>query len=331
MNLHLAIAVTKDHAFSDITGSILLFYLLLCLRLGVGVIFLLSGVGKFWDLAGTRQALSDFGVPDAWTSWGTRALPAVEILVGLGLFFDLTHRPASAGAALLSLTFSLAIANLLRQGRTPPCHCFGAIQSAPVGKTTLLRALALFTLSLICSVFRGPSLTPDRTSHLLMGTVALLLVSAGSNAVLWQRSQSRTRQRGRLEVGQRLPAIPLLGGGFLSEKLSQDKKNVVVFTSAGCSTCRPVNDGFSRWQTTFSQELNLLKISGVKPDSGPTRAEVQSFLINRDHLGKIFAGTPSAFWVDEKGTILSPHVFGLEQIEALLKVVTAPERKELPS
>ena len=49
------------------------------LRVGLGLVTLVSGVGKLLDPAGSRQAMSDFGVPSKYVVSATKALPIVEL------------------------------------------------------------------------------------------------------------------------------------------------------------------------------------------------------------------------------------------------------------
>lgn len=319
-----AIAVSPEHTF--ITNA---WWLAVgALRLFLGAVFLVSGTGKIWDLKGTRQALSDFGVKDSWTERGSIALPAVELLVGFGLLFDLSRQPSAMLAAVLSLSFSLAIANLLRQGRTPPCHCFGAIQSAPVGPATLARAVLLCAFSAMLLFASGPNFTPDLKSHIQVAGGALLIASFASNIVFWKQLHKKTSFNKRLLPGQRLPALKLFGDHWLSDKLSTEKKNVILLTSATCGACKSVTANLQQWRTTFADELNILELRSVVEEP---EQELGTVFIPLTELSKLSLGTPGALLVDEKGTIISPPVLGREEIEALLKVATGQTPSSRPT
>lgn len=309
--------VTAFHIAQSLSG--LPFILLLALRIFMSAVFLVSGTGKIWDLKGTRQALSDFGIPDSWTDGGAKLLPAGELLIGLGLLFDLTFRSCAFGAAILSLAFTLAIANLLRQGRRPPCHCFGAVHSAEVGPTTLIRAGLLFILSLAAYFLATPELTTSIKAACQAGVGALLLISLTSNVVFWKQLHGKSGRGKRLQAGQRLPSLRLSDGTWLSEKLSTRQRNLIILTSSTCSACKSISESFQEWRTTLSNELNLLELRSVTEG---TETAPGTLLTKTEELGKLAVGTPGALLLDGHGVILSPSVLGREEIEALLKVAT---------
>ncbi|HEV3061941.1 MAG TPA: MauE/DoxX family redox-associated membrane protein [Vicinamibacterales bacterium] len=117
----------------------------LAVRLFLAAVFLLSGATKLVDPAGTRQALHDFGLPPALAG------PMVPLLPGLELVTAGALLPASLawygawGALALIAVFLVAIGIAMARGRRPNCHCFGQLQSAPVGWWTVLRNGVLAT------------------------------------------------------------------------------------------------------------------------------------------------------------------------------------------
>jgi len=116
--------------------------LLVCRVLLAGV-FVFAGVAKLADLAGSRRAVADFGVPARWAGVTGVWLPICEVLVGVALIVGASARFGAVGAGVLLLAFSAAIANALARGRSPDCHCFGQVHSAPAGWRTLARNLLL--------------------------------------------------------------------------------------------------------------------------------------------------------------------------------------------
>jgi peroxiredoxin/uncharacterized membrane protein YphA (DoxX/SURF4 family) len=123
--------------------------LLLIARLALAGVFAVAGVGKLLDLSGSQQAVRNFGVPERFAKPAGIALPIAELIIAVLLLPVTTARYGAILAALLMLAFIAAIANQLRQGKQPDCHCFGQLHSAPAGPITLLRngafaAVALF-------------------------------------------------------------------------------------------------------------------------------------------------------------------------------------------
>lgn len=308
-----------SHLLYDIATVVA--FVSLSLRIVLGCVFLVSGTGKLWDLRGTRQALSDFGVPDAFTHQGSRIFPGLELLVGFGLFFDATYRLAAAGASTLSVIFVLGIANLLRQGRTPPCHCFGVVQSAPVGPSTLIRAMLLAVAGLACAGGPSSTLTPSIIAHALLGSCALLVISSASNLALWKKLNPIDQNHKILDVGQRLPALRLFDGEWLNDVLTPQIRNLIIITTPGCGPCKELKPHFNRWRKAVKGCLRILELetSYAQPKQDDLSGSQKRY-ISHAELGRLASGTPSALLVDDKGVLLSAPVVGSEQIEALLRV-----------
>ncbi len=117
--------------------------LLLLLRLFLAGIFAVAGAAKLADLAGSRQAMRDFGVPAKLADIFGVLLPLVELATAAALVVPLTAWWAAVAALALLLIFVAGIGYNLAQGRTPDCHCFGQLHSAPAGWSTLIRNLVL--------------------------------------------------------------------------------------------------------------------------------------------------------------------------------------------
>jgi len=116
---------------------------LLGCRLFLAGVFGLAGASKLADLAGPRQAVMDFGMPERFAPVAGVFLPVAELAVAVALVPLFSARFGALGAGLLLVCFGAAIANGLAHGRAPDCHCFGQVHSAPVGWRTLGRNLLL--------------------------------------------------------------------------------------------------------------------------------------------------------------------------------------------
>jgi peroxiredoxin/uncharacterized membrane protein YphA (DoxX/SURF4 family) len=118
-------------------------YSLLAARLLLAAVFLLAGVTKLFDHAGSRKALRDFGLPEVLTSPAAVLLPLCELAVfALLLSADLAWQAAWTALGLLVI-FLLAMAVALVRGRKPDCHCFGQLHAEPVGWATFIRNIVL--------------------------------------------------------------------------------------------------------------------------------------------------------------------------------------------
>src|SRR3989440_4627818 len=103
---------------------------LLIARLLLAAVFLVAGLAKMADLAGSRQALRDFGVPAVFASPFGTLLPLAELTVAVALIPTVSAWWAALGAVVLLLLFVVGIGFNLARGRTPDCHCFGQLHSS---------------------------------------------------------------------------------------------------------------------------------------------------------------------------------------------------------
>jgi methylamine dehydrogenase accessory protein MauD len=120
---------------------------LLIARLLLASIFAVAGLAKLADLRGSRQAISDFGLPSALATPLGILLPLAELAVAGVLIPSSTALWGALGALVLLLVFVVGIGANLARGRKPDCHCFGQLHSAPVGWKTLARNGVLATVA----------------------------------------------------------------------------------------------------------------------------------------------------------------------------------------
>jgi hypothetical protein len=117
--------------------------LLLLARLLLALVFIVSGVAKLMDRAGSQQTFIDFGVPAKLTAPSAILLPLAELAVAGALIPVMSAWWGAIGTIALLLLFIAGIGYNLARGRTPDCHCFGQIHAAPIGWPTLVRNLIL--------------------------------------------------------------------------------------------------------------------------------------------------------------------------------------------
>jgi len=194
---------------------------LLIARLLLASIFAVAGVAKLTDREGSRQAMTDFGVPAALASPFGVFLPLAELAVAVALVPMPTAWWGAVGALALLLLFVVGIGVNLTRGRKPKCHCFGQLHSAPAGPLTLARNGALAAVAAFV-VWQGrdgagPSalnwigeLTAARLSALILGLILLALL-AGQ----WWFLLHLLRQNGRLMVRVEALEASLAAGGAL--------------------------------------------------------------------------------------------------------------------
>src|ERR671912_1415681 len=130
---------------------------LLIARLVLAAVFTIAGVAKLADLKGSRQAIIDFGVPSAIAAPLGLLLPLAELTVAATLLPASTAWWGALGALALLSLFVVGITYNLARGRTPNCHCFGQLHSAPAGWKTLVRngVLAVLAAFLVWQGWEG--------------------------------------------------------------------------------------------------------------------------------------------------------------------------------
>jgi peroxiredoxin/uncharacterized membrane protein YphA (DoxX/SURF4 family) len=126
--------------------------LLLAARLILAAVFLVSGISKLFDLAGSQAAMRSFGVPESLSRVGGVLLPIVELVIAVFLIPQSTALWASWLALLLLAVFIVGVAYNLSRGRTFDCHCFGQLTTSEIGTSTLVRNVVLAILAAFVAI-----------------------------------------------------------------------------------------------------------------------------------------------------------------------------------
>jgi uncharacterized membrane protein YphA (DoxX/SURF4 family) len=106
---------------------------LLIARLALAMTFAVAGAAKLADLAGSRRALEEFGLPLPLALPLGTFLPVVEIGIAAAWVPVVSGWWGATAALALLVVFTAGIAGTLIAGRRPDCHCFGQLYSAPIG------------------------------------------------------------------------------------------------------------------------------------------------------------------------------------------------------
>ena len=111
----------------------------------LGVAFLTAGgsklaAGEAWPTQARGLGAPAIAIP---------TLPWLELVVGAALVFQIVPPIPAIVALALLVAFTALIAARLREGRRPPCACFGAWSAKPIGPSNLVRNGALIVLGLI--------------------------------------------------------------------------------------------------------------------------------------------------------------------------------------
>jgi thiol-disulfide isomerase/thioredoxin len=342
--------------------------LTLIARLLLAVVFAVAGGAKLADRAGTRRAVVDFGAPELLARPLALLLPLAELAVA-ALLLPATTAPAGAvGSLALLVLFSTAIAINLARGRTPDCHCFGQLHSAPAGWTTVARNGLLAAVAGLA--LAGSLDGPDRSALAWIGrlagaellalavavaAIALLVVgglaflsllrSYGRVLVRLERVEARLVEAGfQLEEPEAPPELGLKPGtpapafAGLDDLLAPGLPVLLLFTSPRCGPCQTLLPQAAAWQRDHADTLTVAFVSDGTVDEA--RAEAEEFELEHVVHGEgreVYdafqaSGTPSAVLIASDGTIGSWVAPGRDWIEALVAgaIGSSAETRGLP-
>jgi peroxiredoxin len=231
-------------------------------------------------------------------------LPLAELAVAVALIPTLSAWWGAVGALALLLLFVAGISYNLARGRTPDCHCFGQLHSAPAGWRTLTRNAALAGLAGLV-VWQGPAqpgpsivswLGNVTTSQLvslaagflliglLIGEGWLLLNLLRQNGRLLLRVEALEVQLGiaktRNGAAQPVTGLPVgtPASGFelaslagtpvtLDTLRTPGKPVLLVFSDPGCGPCTALLPELARWQHEYADQLTIALISRGTPEA----------------------------------------------------------------
>ena len=114
----------------------------------VGAVLIVSGASKLAARESWPPQARALGAP----GWSIGVVPWLELVVGAMLVVQLARRPMAIVAIGLFGVFTVLIAANLRQGRHPPCACFGAWSAKPIGGGTIARNLALIAVAVVAAL-----------------------------------------------------------------------------------------------------------------------------------------------------------------------------------
>ena len=321
--------------------------LLVGARVLLAAVFVVAGAAKLLDRRGSYRSLTGFGVPARLQPALTILLPLAEIRTALALIPPSTARWGGLAALVLLLTFSAGIASAMRRGTAPPCHCFGQIHSAPAGRGTLVRNLALaLPAGFVVIEGPGPSIATwvgDRTAAELVAVgLGILAVILGWMALTnWRERRSLQSELSDVKdrLAQAPPGLPVgsvapdfaLTSARTGEEVTLaglralGRPVALVFVSPSCGPCKTAFPEAGRWQQTLSNDLTVAIISdGHAVDNlGFVESSGADVLLQSEDYEAITAYrvwvTPTAVIVSPDGRIASALVPG-RNMESLVRL-----------
>ena len=111
----------------------------------LGLVFLLSGGSKLAAGPGWPEQARGLGAP----SFVVPVVPWFELVLGAVLVVQLAPTLAAVVALLVLVGFTVLILRRLAEGRHPPCACFGAWSTKPLGRGHVVRNLGFIGLAVV--------------------------------------------------------------------------------------------------------------------------------------------------------------------------------------
>lgn len=326
-------------------------------RVLLAILFGISGIAKFADLAGTRKSITDFGLPTFLAAPSSLLLPLVELACAAALIPAASAWWGAAGVLAMLAVFTLAMLFNLARGRTPDCHCFGQLHSEPIGWKTISRNVLLAAIAgLVVWQGRdgaGVSL-PVWFENLGRFEFALLAGAAVAGLQFWF-SLHLLRQNGRLmlrldalesKLGARTEVPPAglpvntPAPGFLLMALDGEmvafdalkesgKPVLLVFGEPDCSLCNLLLPDVAKWQREFKDRIWIGLVSRGNVEANLAKAgphQVENVLLQKDRevaAAYRVEGTPSAVLITG-GRIDRPLAEGADAIRELVSRATLP-------
>jgi hypothetical protein len=202
----------------------------------LGALLVGSAGLKLADGAGTRAALSTYGIAGRAAAPVWAGLIALELLLGVAVGAGV--EAAAWGAAALCCLFAAGQAAALISGRAgAPCACFGA--RGRVGRGSLGRvSLLAIAFAVLPQVDRRP-LSTDEWLGIGLGAALLGVVALAIAVLAVARELGSLRAAlqpaGALEIPEEGPE---LGGRSDLMDVPPGRLGLAVFTSDGCRMCR---------------------------------------------------------------------------------------------
>lgn len=338
---------------------------LLGFRLILAGIFSVAGAAKLADIAGSRKAFADFGIPASIAGPLAIGLPVAEIAIAASLLFVQSSWYGSIGATALLAGFIGGMAYQMAKGKAPDCHCFGQLHSEPVSPKSLIRNVVILAPAIVLSL-AGRSGQGLSIANLNIETVQLfavfgcvgLLVAGGfylrkisgkqdqimrriellellsSDGNVIERKDAGDPRDG-LPIGAYLPEfnLPDLNGKLVTNDdiFAGGKPAIFLFVSPTCTPCQAMAPMFDGWAAELDGRVNFVFVS-----SGTAESNIKKFggsgkntvlLQNeREFADLVYAKwTPSALFVDADGKVASHVGAGDAAIIELMDKVKASD------
>ena len=312
--------------------------IIVLVRIALSVAFSLAGITKLMDQPGTREAVKNFGAPNATAPAVAFVLPFIELAIAVCLLFSGTAVVSSIAGILLLGVFVVAISVNLARGQTHDCHCFGQLYSRPLGWSTLARNI-VFALGAGFVLWQAAlAASPNIISTLAtLSAAAWAAIAAAVAAILLVFFYLQERHSNELAAAVRPEGLPIdsvapdfelpaYDGGTksLAQLLERRKPLLLLFTSPHCGPCIVIFKEIKEWQEAHRDQLTIAVITrGTVKDNfvNVARNSLGEVLLQKEReVGEKYGGlaTPTGVVVSPDGRIASRVAAGADEIRKLL-------------
>lgn len=139
-------------------------WLVLCLRIGFGILLIAASIDKIAKPLAFAQAVENYRVVgEALAYWTAVSIPYLELLTGMLLIFGLWIRAAAWINSLLMCLFLILVIQAHARGLDISCGCFRMEEASKIGFSKIAQnmAFALFSLLLLILLRRSDSTTDN--------------------------------------------------------------------------------------------------------------------------------------------------------------------------
>ena len=119
-------------------------------RMILGIVFLISGILKLLDPVQFSEAILNYQVVGRTLSaWTAVLIPALEIIIGLGLISGIWLAESLMITAGLYIVFDIMIGQAMIRGLDISCGCFNPSESGPIDFFKIMQNIILTSLSFL--------------------------------------------------------------------------------------------------------------------------------------------------------------------------------------
>lgn len=301
----------------------------------LAAVFGVAAFAKLTDRGGLRRAITDFGVPTRVAPLLGRLVVVCEAAVAVALAVPRWDRGGALAALGLLMVFSAAIALNVSRGRTPACHCFGGLNAAPVGWSTVARNGLLATLAGFVAA----------DGHFAWFFAIAAVIASAAWAVPAGRAWTgvtaapvglRTERSRKVRPGMPAPGFSLpdeAGRTWTPERLlAAGRPLLLIFSDRACGACTALLPQVTQWQARHSDDLTIAVVNGGGPseaplaagDFGPGPSRQLADPDRRVLAAYGVTATPSAVLIDAEGIVVAAPALGATGIGDLLAKALKP-------